>query len=214
MTAWPRERKPADQSACSLVATIGSKQKSCRSRPALSEWTSCGTARDRGGKATASRGEAATTDRGLWRASAGLRAYARPASVLARDRRLSARLPPPPGLSWAATMTSTGRLVSTASTHATRRAGVIATPRTRSSAPANADDSYPREAVVCTAAARRLLSPRSSHAGRASGLRSRFRYPTKEPLRRFCAVDSDSRARPARVPHARRRRPATLAVVR
>ena len=87
-------------------------------------------------------------------------------------------------------------------------------PRTRSSAPANADDSYPRGAVVCTAAAGRLLPPRSGHAGRASGLRSRFRYPTKGPLRRFCAVDSDSRARPARVPHARRRRPATLAVVR
>jgi hypothetical protein len=39
--------------------------------------------------------------------------YARPASVLARDRRLSARLRPPPGLSWAATMASTGRLVLT-----------------------------------------------------------------------------------------------------
>jgi len=33
-------------------------------------------------------------------------------------------------------------------------------PRTRSSAPDDADDSYPREAVVCAAAARRLLSRR------------------------------------------------------
>ena len=37
------------------------------------------------------------------------------ASVLARDRRLSKRLRPPSGLSWAATTASTGRLVSTAS---------------------------------------------------------------------------------------------------
>jgi len=37
-------------------------------------------------------------------------------------------------------------------------------PRTRSSAPANAGDSFPRGAVVCTAAAKRLLRDQSSHA--------------------------------------------------
>jgi hypothetical protein len=58
-----------------------------------------------------------------------------------------------------------------------------ASPRTRSSAPANAGDSFPRGAVVCTAAARRLLRHQSSHAGRASGLRSRLRYPTRSHSR-------------------------------
>jgi hypothetical protein len=36
---------------------------------------------------------------------------------------------------------------------------------------------------VCTAAARRLLRHQSSHAGRASGLRSRLRYPIRSHSR-------------------------------
>jgi hypothetical protein len=43
-----------------------------------------------------------------------------------------------------------------------RPSRACAMPRTRSSASATADDSYPREAVVCTASARRPLHRRSS----------------------------------------------------
>ena len=54
------------------------------------------------------------------------------ASVPARDSMAQQTLRPPSGLTCAATTASTARLVSTASTHATRRAGVIATPCFRS----------------------------------------------------------------------------------
>ena len=99
----------------------------------------------------------------------------------------------------------------------------------RSPAHPERDDRFATNALVCAGRRRRLLSPRS---GRVHGRREttpsspeqpRWKGPgpaispplsDKQPLRRSCVVDADSRARPARVPHARRRRPATLAVVR
>ena len=66
------------------------------------------------------------------------------ASVLARDRRLSKRLPLPSGLSWAATTASTARLVSTASTRAAPAVGVIALPRQQPSRRARRTTGSPR----------------------------------------------------------------------
>ena len=88
---------------------------------------------------------------------------------------------------------------------------------------------FATNALVCAGQRRRLLSPRSGRVHgrrettpsspeqpRLKGLGPAISPPLsdKEPLARFCVVGADSRARPARVPHARRRRPATLAVVR
>ena len=88
---------------------------------------------------------------------------------------------------------------------------------------------FATNALVCAGQRRRLLSPRSGRVHRRrettpsspeqprwKGLGPAISPPLsdKEPLARFCVVDADSQARPARVPHARRRRPASLAVVR
>ena len=89
------------------------QQESWTSPPSLILRTSCSSARARGDEATASRGEAAATDRGTVTSVRGTACLCKAASVLARDRRLSKRLRPPSGLSRAATTASTGRLVST-----------------------------------------------------------------------------------------------------
>ena len=115
---------PARDAAASK-RRIQPKRKNHRPARWLSLGTSCGSARARGDEATLREAKRQPLIEDC-NVRPGTACLCTAVSVLAQDRRLSKRLRPPSGLSWAATTASTGRLVSTATNRAQPVTGTIA----------------------------------------------------------------------------------------